>query len=205
MAGEDRDDIASQLSYCPIFLGLRKIWLSEFYWKIQPRNGKDSGDDGSILNTYCVSVFMLVREIFNAFEDSFQFTKTHWWREERGPSLGLPLRYLQEPLHPPSSHSPHHSTAGSGCCSGRPSSGSAPEGSLPFQLRLKCHSDTSAWKREKQQWPFLTLQQLVMKMTKVPTRTDVYTWCSISSPLSHVFMWTFSVLGCGWLFSLYED
>ena len=26
---------------------------------------------------------MLVREIFNAFEDSFQFTKTHWWREER--------------------------------------------------------------------------------------------------------------------------
>lgn len=147
---------------------------------------------------------MLVREIFNAFEDSFQFTKTHWWRERRGPSLGLSLHYLQEPLHPPGSHSPHHSTTGSGRCSGRPSSGSAPEGSLPFQLSLKCHSDTSAWKREKQQWPFLTLQQLVMKMTKVPTRTDVYTWCSISSQPSHVFMWTFSVLGCGWLFSLYE-
>ena len=108
--------------------------------------------------------------------------------ERRGPSLGLSLRYLQEPLHPPGSHSPHHSTTGSGRCSGRPSSGSAPEGSLPFQLRLKCHSDTSAWKREKQQWPFLTLQQLVMKMTKVPTRTDVYTWCLISSQLSHVFM-----------------
>ena len=25
MAGEDRDDTASQLSYCPILLGLRKL------------------------------------------------------------------------------------------------------------------------------------------------------------------------------------
>ena len=151
MAGEGRDDIASQLSYCPIFLGLRKLWLSKLYWKIQLPNGKDSGDDGSILNTYRISVSCWLGEIFNAFEDSFQFTKTYWWRKKRGPSLGLsPLLYLQEPLLHHGSHSPHHSMVRSDCCSERPRSGSATEDILPFELSLHCHSDTCAWKREKQ-------------------------------------------------------
>lgn len=168
MAGEDRDDIASQLSYRPILLGLRKIWLSNLYWKVQPPNGKDSGDDGSILNIYRIKSIMLVRGDFQCLEDSFQFTKTY-------PAWGFLLYFTYRNLYFTTAFTaPTTAWYTQTAALKYPDLGLAQKLSRPLNW-VSSVIQTHVLGREKNNNDPYSTSVSRMKMTKVPIRTDLYT------------------------------
>lgn len=134
------------LSYLTVLLvGIRRVWLFRLYSKIQPPNGNDDsgggGGSGSILKPYLITVSCWFREIFNAFEESFQLIEREERPQPRAFSSPLSTGTLTSPWVPAAPPQPWHAQTALWNTQSRACHGRHPS----HTLRPHCH----ALKREK--------------------------------------------------------